>query len=85
MKRLTIKTKLFYEDGTVKQEFGGYILPNGNERFCKEEIQKLGMFEDFMEEQGFESLEELKKCFEIWNSEDDNGFLKDTDNKTSQS
>lgn len=66
MERLTIKTKLFYEDGTVKQELGGYILPNGNERFCKEEIQKLGMFEDFVEEQGFESVEQLKEIIEIF-------------------
>jgi len=44
-------------------------------------LDKLAEFEDFIEEQGFESLEELKKCFEIWNSEDDNGFLKDTDNR----
>lgn len=51
--------------------------------YCEnqEAINKLAEFENFMEEQGFESLEELKKCFEIWNSEDDNGFLKDTDNR----
>lgn len=36
--------------------------------------------EDLLEELGFESLEELKKCFDIWNSEDDEAFLKDNDN-----
>lgn len=36
--------------------------------------------EDFLEEQGFENLEDLKKCFEIWNSEDDEAFSKDNDN-----
>jgi len=75
---------------TKKQDDGKYYISqlsidnsykNGFNSFYGKPIDKLAEFEDFMEEQGFESLEELKKCFEIWNSEDDNGFLKDTDNK----
>ena len=42
-------------------------------------LERLAAFEDFVEEMGFEDLEELKKHFEIWNLEDDELFIKDTD------
>lgn len=78
MERLTDKY------GTTKCDNVANVLKNGTtNKFVigGKAIAKLKEFEDFMEEQGFESLEELKKCFEIWNSEDNNGFLKDTDSR----
>lgn len=74
MERLTDKTSVEFNPECSKVN---PLTTNGKCPY----YDKLAEFENFMEEQGFESLEKLKKCFEIWNSEDDNGFLKDTDNR----
>ena len=63
----------FTKDGAFKERC------NGNIPYA-EIISFVSKVEDFLEEQGFECLEELKKCFEIWNSEDDEAFSKDNDN-----
>lgn len=67
MKRLTTKSENI-EDM--------YLVDIHN---VQEAIDKLGVFEDFMEDNGFDSFEEFKKHFEVWNSEDDEAFIKDTD------
>lgn len=54
-------------------------------RLTKQYIEKVELnnrlceFEDFIEDNGFESFEEFKKHFDIWNLEDDDAFIKDTD------
>lgn len=63
---------------TIKNSDGTYSQPTHTT--FEKMFYKLAEFEDFMEENGFESFEDLKKCFDIWNSEDDEAFLKDNDN-----
>lgn len=76
--------RFYYEKpkiGTEMDKMHEWDLDHYSRNVENKSLNKLAEFENFIEEQGFESLEELKKCFEIWNSEDDNGFLKDTDNR----
>ena len=59
MERLTKKSKYY---GIYYDTFPEHRWKNADtlQRQYSELVNKLGAFEDFMEEQGFESLEELK-------------------------
>lgn len=76
MGRLTEKINDFW---VTNNKANVYYLDKNESVFIGNAIDRLAEFEDFMEENGFESFEEFKKHFDIWNLEDDEAFIKDTD------